>query len=125
MLREALTQLSTTSGAYPNPRSVGMKLHHLRERVIGGHILTNGTGTTAAWFVAQTDSITENPQSTLLNQQPSGTTWTTGTDSNPSATRFYGTLPGSSSYSIEGAAASPSSPTSPIPETHSADKEVF
>jgi hypothetical protein len=126
-LREALTQLCpATSGAYLNPRSVGMKLHHLTKRVIGGRYLDkkdrNGT---AAWFVAQADSSIETPQSTLLSQQPSGTTWTKGTISNPSRTKILTESSQAVINSIDGAATSPSSPSSPSPKTHSADKKVF
>jgi hypothetical protein len=132
LIREALTQLCpTTTGGMPNARSVGMKLHHLSKRVIGGRYLDkkdrNGT---AAWFVAQAGTTIESPQPPPPTPALSGTTWTTGTISNPSqgkiSTESAQVISSESNQNTaEGVADSPVSPSSPCSKTHSADTEVF
>lgn len=53
-LRAALLDLATSKGSdRPNPRSLAMKLHHVRQRVVGGHYFdSRDRNHTAVWFVA-------------------------------------------------------------------------
>jgi phage/plasmid primase-like uncharacterized protein len=55
-LRSALFELAPPKdGKTLNPRSVGMRLHHLRRRVVGGRYLDQrNEHNTAAWFVSGT-----------------------------------------------------------------------
>ena len=65
-LRDALWELSPPrDGKNLNPRGIGMKLHHLRRRVVGGKMLDSwrNSGNAVVWAVVS----------------PSGTTGTTGT----------------------------------------------
>jgi len=72
-LRDALFELAPPrDGKTLNPRSVGMKLHHLRRRVVGGKFLDrkDNRDNSAVWAVFQT-----------------GTTGTTGTSRVPTRAR--------------------------------------
>ena len=100
-LRAALWELTPPKdGKSLNPRSIGMKLHYLRRRVIGGKFLdSRDERGTAAWFVAGDDHFGN-----------CGTRGTSGTTLAPCARADTHTH-----ESPEGAGISPASPSSPAP----------
>ena len=85
-----------------NPRSIGMKLHHLRHRVIAGRFLDRRDRPAGViWSVATTEAP--------------GTTRTKGTTFSPSRGRSTTTHTRTHAH-VEGAENSPLSPISPTPD---------
>ena len=94
-VRGALWELTPPKdGENLNPRSVGMKLHHLRQRIIGGRYLDrrDGTGGKAVWMVKSADDdaswtnrtscTTHNP---AMDQKQENTQADTGVDTQTQA----------------------------------------
>ncbi|MCX7428817.1 MAG: hypothetical protein NTW96_24725, partial [Planctomycetia bacterium] len=101
-IRTALLELAPPrDGKTLNPRSVGMKLHHLRRRVVGGRFLDNNPHQKVAlWFIRGGDS--------------GGTNGTSG--SNLGLTRAR--LGAHTHENLEGTGDSPISPASPATCQH-------
>jgi len=104
-LRESLFELAPPKdGKTLNPKSIGMKLHHLRRRVVGGQMLDRAgeTDGAAKWV------ITEPAKSRGLEG-------TTGTNPSPSRVRTHAHT---HARNLETTESSPRSPGSPLPCQH-------
>ena len=99
-LRAALSELAPPrDGKTLNPRSVGMKLHHLRRRVVGGKFLDRREARQGAiWVVCGRDTC--------------GTSATSGTSLDSARTGAHT----HTRENLEGAENSPASPVSPTPD---------
>ena len=61
--------LAELGGKNPNPRSLGMKLHHLRHRIVDGQMMDRTLYKGVAhWFVAEAGSGKSEPESEILAQ---------------------------------------------------------
>ena len=112
-LRAALFELAPPrDGRTLNPRSIGMKLHHLRRRVVGGRFLDRRTTNMGAmWLVCSGDTR--------------GTKGTKGTT--PRHARARAHTRARNFTGTENSPTSPSSPTAinPCPHTNVAEEPTF